>query len=263
MRLDQYLVICGLAESRTLAQKLITKGVVLIDGRVTTKGSTIVNPDSRPAIEVIARPAYVSRGGEKLAEALATFAVPPLTVVADIGASTGGFTDCLLQHGAEYVYAIDVGHDQLHRSLKDNQRVRSLEGTNIRHFSITALNPCPTLVVVDVSFISLSFVFQSLHLASYQGPVIALIKPQFELQPHDLDKHGLVRMPSQHLTALMNVQDAACQEGFSLTSLIHSPIRGEKSGNIEFLGYFTGSASALQLPRSTLEECVKIAHEVL
>lgn len=263
MRLDQYLVICGLAESRTLAQKLIDQGVVIVNGKQMTKSSFPVLPESHPHIEVTARPTYVSRGGEKLAHALSQFSVPPLGIVADIGASTGGFTDCLLQHGAQFVYAIDVGHDQLHPSLRTNQRVRSLEGVNIRHFNLSTLDPLPTFVVVDVSFISLHFVFESLRLAAYKGPVIALIKPQFELQPQDLDKHGVVRYPEQHLTALLHVQAAAHIEGYHLTQIIPSPIRGEKSGNIEFLGYFKVDESASQLPRRDLEECVKIAHEEL
>lgn len=260
MRLDQYLVLCGLVESRTLAQRLIEQGEVIVNGQVTTKSSVTIADHSRPVIEILKRPTYVSRGGEKLEAALAHFAVNPLTVVIDIGASTGGFTDCLLQHGAELVYAVDVGHDQLHPSLRQNQRVKSFEGANIRQFSIQTLTPPPQLATVDVSFISLRYVFQRLHEESQTIPVIALIKPQFELTPHALDKHGVVKYPKDHLTALTSVQQFAAEFGFILVDLIPSPIRGEKSGNIEFLGYFQPmNGSSLNL--SQLQECVKIAHK--
>jgi len=262
MRLDHYLVLCGLVESRTQAQRLIEQGEVVVNQSIVTKSSFSVDVHTRPSIEILKRPTYVSRGGEKLAAALAAFDVPSLTVVMDIGASTGGFTDCLLQHGAQFVYAIDVGHDQLHPSLRHHARVQSFEGSNIRQFSIQSLNPQPHFVTVDVSFISLRFVFQRLWEEHLLVPVIALIKPQFELTPAALDKHGVVKSHKDHEAALIKVQQSAAEFSFYLQDLIPSPIRGEKSGNIEFLGYFTSNQSR-QLDLLHMQECVKIAHKDL
>lgn len=263
MRLDHYLVTAGLVDSRTVAQRLIAAKEVLVNGRVITKPAFDVGDGGGLSIVVQTLPTYVSRGGEKLAAALNQFQITCLDEVLDIGASTGGFTDCALQHGALHVTAVDVGHDQLHARLRNDPHVTSIEGVNIREFDWSSLVTTPNLVTVDVSFISLGHVFAYLASQNYQSDIIALIKPQFELTPADLDKHGVVRSPEQHLQALLNVCTKANQNHFSLINLIYSPIRGEKSGNIEFLGHFIHTDTICSYPLKEMRECVTMAHKEL
>lgn len=263
MRLDQYLVVAGLVATRSIAQRLIDAGEVEIDGKKILKASFEVGEGNQHSIIVQTLPRYVSRGGEKLAAALTRFESVNVHEVLDIGASTGGFTDCALQYGAVHVTALDVGHDQLHPKLRNDPAVTVLEGVNIREFKWNTLIALPTLVTVDVSFISLGHVFTYLAAQDYEGDVIALIKPQFELTPSDLDKHGVVKLPTQHVQALLNVMGKAAQAGYSLIDLIYSPIRGEKSGNIEFLGHFKALSSPVSFPINKLQECVTMAHKEL
>jgi 23S rRNA (cytidine1920-2'-O)/16S rRNA (cytidine1409-2'-O)-methyltransferase len=236
-RLDVLLVERGLAESRARAQALIMAGEVQVDGVVVRRAGQPVAATA--AITVAAPPRYVSRGGEKLAHALATFAVDPSGLVcADIGASTGGFTDCLLQHGAARVYAIDVGYGQLHWSLRQDQRVVPVERTNIRY--LEGLPEPVALATIDVSFISLKLVLPAARrLLTPDGRVIALIKPQFEAGRGEVGKGGVVRDRATHRAVLLEIATAAPASGLAVQALTPSPLRGP-AGNVEFLALLTG-----------------------
>ncbi len=225
----------GLAESRSLAQRLIMAGQVRVEGQVALQPSLRIAGDSQVAVE--GRPAYVSRGGEKLAAALAAFGLEDLSSLecADIGASTGGFTDCLLQHGARHVFAVDVGFGELHWKLRGDPRVTVMERTNARYL---AGFPQPVdLVTVDASFISLRILLPVIRtwFGERPGCVVSLIKPQFEAGRRDAAKgEGVIRDPVVHRQVLAEVLDFALQEGFGVTGLIRSPLLGPK-GNVEFL----------------------------
>ncbi len=199
----------GLAPSRTRARALIEAGKVSIGGSVVRKPSDFV-PASAP-IEVEPDHPYVSRGGLKLEGALRDLRVNPQgLVVADVGASTGGFTDCLLRHGALRAYAIDVGHGQLHPSLAGDPRVRSMEGVNARHLEPCALPELVDLVVVDASFISLTKLLPAIAtLLHPEGQLLALVKPQFEVGPSDVGKRGVVSSDALRHAALGQVVAAA------------------------------------------------------
>lgn len=259
MRADLYLVQGGYAASRTLAQKLISDGAVTVDGRLIHKPSEdIPEGEHTVAVTATADTRYVGRGGLKLEAALKAF---PVTVkdciVADIGASTGGFTDCLLQNGAARVYAVDAGHGQLHPRLLADPRVRSAEGMNAR--SLTPDDLCRVEaawqathesassvpftgivdgIVMDVSFISQTLLHPALaSILRDGGFMIALIKPQFELTRAALNKQGVVKQEKDRRTAVDRVLASAAACGFEAVSVIPSPIEGG-DGNREFLGYF-------------------------
>ena len=242
VRLDVLLVERGLAESRAKAQALIMAGQVRVAGQTTLKPATAISPDS--VLTVDSGPRFVSRGGEKLDAALEAFAldVTGLTC-ADVGSSTGGFTDCLLQRGAGKVYAIDVGKGILHWKLRNDRRVVVMEETNARF--VESLQEQVSLVTVDASFISLKILLPVikkwiLHsplspLPTGEGEIIALIKPQFEAGKKDVSRgDGVIRDPEIHRQVLIEVLNYALQEGFALQGLIKSPLLGPK-GNAEFL----------------------------
>ena len=239
-RLDQALVARGLAASRTLAQRLVKAGEVEVDGRVETRPACRVAPHQ--SLHVRALPRYVSRGGEKLAAALARFALDPAGVHAlDAGASTGGFTDCLLQHGAASVHALDVGRAQLAAALRDDPRVVSLEGVDVRAWQAPRRF---ALVVADLSFISLRLVLPALERHGDDGARwVVLVKPQFEVGRERLPKDGLVKDPRDHEAALAAVLDAADAAGLLCLGLAPSPILGGE-GNREFLACFERCADA-------------------
>lgn len=232
VRLDELLVGRGLAESRSQAQRMILAGEVSVGDRVVDKaGQTLPeNADVRVATGM----RYVSRGGLKLEHALQAFAVDPTGwTCADIGASTGGFTDCLLQHGALKVYAIDVGYGQLAWSLRQDPRVVSMERVNAR--SLERLPEPIQLAVVDVSFIGLELVLPRVAaLLSSGGMVIALIKPQFQVGRGQVGKGGVVRDPALHRSAIESVLSAAPALDLAPVALARSPITGP-AGNVEFL----------------------------
>ncbi|NOX62454.1 MAG: TlyA family RNA methyltransferase [Chloroflexi bacterium] len=232
IRLDQLLVARGLCESREQAQRLIMSGNVLVHDRPLTKPGSRVSDDAE--VRLRARPQYVSRGGEKLAAALDAFAIEPKGwVCADIGASTGGFTDALLQRGAARVYAIDVGYGQLHWRLRQDPRVVVMERTNARH--LVALPDPIDLVTIDASFISLKLLLPAARrLLRPQGMIVALIKPQFEAGREQVGKGGVVRDPAVHRRVLKDMLSWTAEEGFSPQDLIPSPLLGPK-GNREFL----------------------------
>jgi 23S rRNA (cytidine1920-2'-O)/16S rRNA (cytidine1409-2'-O)-methyltransferase len=240
-RLDELMLARGLAGSRTQAQRLILAGQVRQGDRVLDKAGQLVSDDADLRVE--AGLPYVSRGGLKLAAALDAFAVDPAgCVCGDIGASTGGFTDCLLQRGAARVYAVDVGYGQLAWSLRQDPRVIAIERTNIRH--LTALPEPVALITVDVSFIGLSLVLPNLaKLLAPDGQIIALIKPQFEVGKGQVGKGGVVRDPKLHAAAIEQVLAAAVSVGLAPSGVIRSPITGP-AGNVEFLAWLTRGAEA-------------------
>jgi 23S rRNA (cytidine1920-2'-O)/16S rRNA (cytidine1409-2'-O)-methyltransferase len=249
VRLDVLLVERGLAESREKAQALIRAGKVLVrDRRADKPGHSY---DSDAELRVQSGLQYVSRGGLKLVAALDEFQVDVEgAVVADIGASTGGFTDCVLQRGASRVYAIDVGYGQLAWKLRNDPRVVVLERTNIRH--VTELPELVDLVTVDVSFIGLELVLPvALHLLRPDGNALVLIKPQFEAGRRQVGKGGVVRDPAVHREVLSRILAWCTAHHLAICGLIPSPIRGP-SGNVEFLLYLATDVQRQQESSDTL-----------
>ncbi|MBK7749902.1 MAG: TlyA family RNA methyltransferase [Candidatus Obscuribacter sp.] len=260
-RLDQILLDRGLFPSRETARTAIIDGGVIVNGEKITKAGYAVRIDAQ--IEVLERfkkAPYVSRGGLKLARALEYFKVPVQDKVAiDVGASTGGFTDCLLQNGAAFVYAVDVGYGQIDWSLRTNDKVRVIERTNIRNLTSAALlsepqDQPPSLAVMDCSFISvIKTVPPTIALMTPDLEMVILIKPQFEAGRGKVGKGGVVREPALHLELLQETIAALLQiEPLKLKGLTYSPIKGP-SGNIEYLLYLTSkSTEAIDL-----EETIK------
>lgn len=245
VRLDVLLVERGLAESRAKAQAMIMAGQVRVADQVALKPATTVSADARLTVD--SGPRFVSRGGEKLDTALESLAIDVTALTcADVGASTGGFTDCLLQRGAAKVYAIDVGKGILHWKLRNDPRVVVMEETNARF--VEALPEPVGLVTVDASFISLKIILPVVKqwlfpLSSFEAgkrkeersEVIALIKPQFEAGKKDVARgDGVIRDPEIHKQVLLDILNFAQQEGFEIRGLIKSPLLGPK-GNVEFL----------------------------
>jgi len=240
--LDVLLVERGLAESRAKAHALIMAGQVRVADQVALKPATAVQADSKLTVDT--GPRFVSRGGEKLDAALETFGIDVTGFVcADVGSSTGGFTDCMLQHGAVKVYAIDVGKGILHWKLRNDKRVVVMEETNARY--VESLPERVDLVTVDASFISLKILLPVVRkwvrpsppapLPERERGVIALIKPQFEAGKKDVARgDGVIRDPEIHKQVLLDVLNFAQQEGFNIRGLIKSPLLGPK-GNVEFL----------------------------
>jgi 23S rRNA (cytidine1920-2'-O)/16S rRNA (cytidine1409-2'-O)-methyltransferase len=239
-RLDVLMVELGLCHSRTQAQRLIMAGEVRVDEQIVSKPGTQVS--TQAAIAVAQRLPFVSRGGLKLKAALEAFAAPvEHQVIADVGASTGGFTDCLLQRGAQRVYAIDVGYGQLAWSLRNDERVVVMERTNARH--LRELPEPIHLATVDVSFISLTLILPRIRdWLVPDGSVIALIKPQFEAGRAQVGKGGVVRDPAIHRLVLQRILTWAGQNGLPPHDLIRSPIKGP-AGNVEFLAWMHKSDS--------------------
>jgi len=233
-RLDLLLVARGLAASREQAQRLIMAGAVEVDGVRQEKPGRAVSHNARIAVRA-ALP-YVSRGGLKLAAALDAFAFDVTGLIAvDVGASTGGFTDCLLQRGAARVYAIDVGYGQLAWKLQSDPRVVVLDRTNVRHLEALPDGVRADLAVIDASFISLALVLPAtLRLIQPDGQVIALIKPQFEAGAEQVGRGGVVRDPKVHRRVLVDTCALAASLGLTVAGLTVSPAPGP-AGNIEFL----------------------------
>ncbi len=238
-RLDILLVEQGLIESRQKAQATIMSGLVYVNGQKVDKAG---NPtDENASIEVRGKALkYVSRGGLKLEKAMDTFPIDlSEKISADIGASTGGFTDCMLQNGAKKVYAVDVGYGQLAWSLRNDPRVVCLERTNARYLTHEQIPDMLDFASIDVSFISLKLILPALRtLMTENGQVACLVKPQFEAGREKVGKKGVVRDPAVHLEVLENFLDHAAQADFHVAGLTYSPIRGPE-GNIEYLGFLT------------------------
>ncbi|MBW2504195.1 MAG: TlyA family RNA methyltransferase [Deltaproteobacteria bacterium] len=234
-RLDKLLVTRGLAGSRERARALIMSGTVVVNDHTVDKAGTLVACDADVRLKGTDLP-YVSRGGLKLAKALSVFDVDVKHRIAiDVGASTGGFTDCLLQHGAARVFAIDVGYGQLAWTLREDPRVVSLERTNIKDLKPDQLSEKPDLAVVDVSFISLEKVLPSvLILLADRADILGLIKPQFEVGRGQVGKGGVVRDPLMHENVTQRISDFAEELSCEVCGIVESPVLGPK-GNREFL----------------------------
>ena len=238
-RLDVLLFKRGLAESREKAKAILMSGIVYVDGNKEDKPGSFF-PES-VEIEVRGKTLpYVSRGGLKLEKAMETFPVSPKGCVCmDVGASTGGFTDCMLKNGAVKVYAVDVGYGQLAWKLRNDPRVVVMEKTNIRYVTPEDIEEAPELVSCDVSFISLSKVLLPVHALMKEGGVmICLIKPQFEAGPDKVGKKGVVRDRAVHCQVIRDVTAFAAGHGFFPRGLTFSPVKGPE-GNIEYLLYMT------------------------
>ncbi len=255
VRLDVLLVERKLAPSREVARRLIMAGAVRVAGQVRDKPGGRVPRNAELTVQQ--GPRFVSRGGEKLAAALETF---PVTVTgrvcADVGASTGGFTDCLLQHGAARVYALDVGYGQIAYRLRRDPRVVVMERTNARY--VEALPEPIQLLVADVSFISLRYLFPVFGgwLAD-RADVISLIKPQFEAGREYVGKGGVVRDPAVHRRVLEEVLGAAQVEGYGVCGLISSPLKGP-AGNVEFLAWLKWREECTENLSFWVDEALKI-----
>jgi len=235
-RLDLALVERGLCATREKAQREIMAGQVLVDGLKADKPGTKVLAGQ--IVELTARERFVGRGGLKIEAALEAFSVDPSgRICADIGASTGGFTDCLLQRGAALVHAIDVGHGQLDWRIRQDPRVRVREGLNARYLTGEDLTPAPSLVVADVSFISLTLIFPPIFaLLPTEAEMVVLIKPQFELGRDEVGRGGIVRDEESRLAAVEKIRRFIESSGHQWCGLIPSPITG-RDGNVEFLAH--------------------------
>lgn len=262
-RLDVALVARGLAETRAKAQASIMSGIVYVNGQKVDKAGTPVAADA--VLEVRGHTLrYVSRGGLKLEKAMAAFPIA-LTdcICADIGASTGGFTDCMLQNGAVKVYAVDVGYGQLAWSLRTDERVVNMERTNIRNVKPEDLSEPVAFFSVDVSFISLKHIFPVADAITTPDAVgVCLVKPQFEAGREKVGKKGVVREPATHREVLEMAQGYAMANHFTPAGLDFSPIKGPE-GNIEFLMYVQHCENPQPLPEGLIEQTVAKAHETL
>jgi 23S rRNA (cytidine1920-2'-O)/16S rRNA (cytidine1409-2'-O)-methyltransferase len=239
IRLDQLLVERGLAESREKAKRLILAGQVLVDGHASPKPGHPIAPDHMITLKEAER--FVSRGGEKLEGAMKAFKLDLTNKVClDIGSSTGGFTDCMLQHGAEKVYAVDVGKGQLHWKLREDDRVIVMESVNARYLTAEDIPESADFVSIDTSFISLTKILPAVkQLLRPGGEIVSLIKPQFEAGKKAVDKgRGVITDPEIHEEVISKIRKFGTEElGFTWLSLATSPIKGPK-GNIEFLAHW-------------------------
>jgi len=232
-RLDKVIKRRRLIRSRSRAQRMIQAGRVKVDGRIVDRPGHPIDPEAE--IEILAFESYVSRGGEKLEAALDRFRIDPRgKVCLDVGASTGGFTDCLLQRKAAKVYAIDVGHDQLHPSLRRDPRVVVREGLNARYLEPEDVGEPIDLAVIDVSFVSLKLVLPALtDIADEHAEIVALVKPQFEVGAEKLPRDGVVKSEADRQAALQDLRTfIEAETPWSVVNEMPSPIRGEK-GNVE------------------------------
>lgn len=234
-RLDAYLVEAGLIKSRERAKALIKSGGVKVGGRVITKPAFAVGETDEVECSEDTL-SFVGRGGEKLEHAFEVFGLDVQGLCcADIGASTGGFTECLLRHGARRVYAVDVGHGQLDEGLRSDPRVRDMEGINARYMTPVLFEEMPTFICGDLSFISLRLVISAMiECLCEGGELVLLIKPQFEAGRAALNKKGIVKDPKEHIRVIMELTELFTQSGLTVLGLAYSGIRGS-DGNIEYL----------------------------
>ena len=259
-RLDRLLVEKGLAESRERAKYAIASGIVYVDGRRAEKpGATYFE---NATVEIRGETLrYVSRGGLKLEKALEVFSLDLSGVIAiDVGASTGGFTDCMLQNGAEHVYSVDVGRDQLAAKLRSDPRVTVMEDTDIRKVLPEQFEKRPGFATIDVSFISLSLILpQVSSILTGDGCAVALVKPQFEAGRERVGKNGIVRKPEIHVDVLRAFTQNAESAGFAVAGLDYSPVTGG-DGNIEYIAMLTKSGGSRTVD---IIETVRLAHASL
>ena len=247
-RLDQLVFEKGLTDSRERARTSIMAGLVFVNGKKETKPGSFVDPDAEVELRG-ERLRYVSRGGLKLEKALKVFPIDVKgAVCVDCGASTGGFTDVLLQNGAEKVYAIDVGYGQLAWSLRQDPRVVCMERTNIRYVTPVDIGQQADIAVADLSFISLRLILGPVReLLKPDGQLVCLVKPQFEAGKEKVGKKGVVRDPAVHREVLENFLTFSREAGFGLRGLDYSPIRGPE-GNIEYLAWLLKDGESIATP---------------
>jgi 23S rRNA (cytidine1920-2'-O)/16S rRNA (cytidine1409-2'-O)-methyltransferase len=263
IRLDVLLHLKEHYDSREKARRAIMAGNVMVDGELVDKAGTKVALTAH--IQVKAKDPYVSRGGFKLEKALSSFDLELVDLVCmDIGASTGGFTDCMLQSGARRVYAIDVGYGQLDWRLRNDPRVVVMERTNFRILDTSLIEDVINFFSVDVSFISLKHIFPNvLLLSNPESILVTLIKPQFEAGRHQVGKHGLVKDPKIHLDVIQRVAHFAQDNAFKLVNLSYSPIRGAK-GNIEYIACFSREDSSSKMIGITeMQQVINLAFDEL
>ena len=263
IRLDQYLVQHGLIQSRERAKAMIMAGVVYVNGQKADKAGDMVKEDA--VVEVRGHDiGYVSRGGLKLEKAMQVFPLSPRgKVCMDIGASTGGFTDCMLQNGAAKVYAVDVGYGQLAWSLRTDPRVVNMERTNIRNVTPDQLDDPIAFFSVDVSFISLHHIFPVARAVTTPDAVgVCLVKPQFEAGREKVGKNGVVRDPATHREVLLRAMGYAVDNGFGVRGLDFSPVKGPE-GNIEYLMFVEKSAEPVTLGEEAAAAVVAASHQAL
>ena len=262
-RLDVLLVKRGLAETREKAKTTLMAGLVLVNGQKIDKAGTMVKEDAELRVLGDALP-YVSRGGLKLEKAMETFGISMEgKVAADIGASTGGFTDCALQRGAAKVFAIDVGYGQLAWKLRSDPRVVNMERTNIRYVRPEDIGELLDFASIDVAFISLTKVLEPAKaLLKDTGEIVALIKPQFEAGRGNVGKKGVVRDPEVHCSVIRAVITYSREIGFFPVGLTFSPIKGPE-GNIEYLVHLVQSGESSALTEEKIDEIVDEAHKEL
>lgn len=264
IRLDVYLTEKGLTTSRERAKALIMAGQVYIKNQKCDKAGTMLD-ENETEVEVRGEQLkYVSRGGLKLEKAMQEFPITLLgKVTMDIGASTGGFTDCMLQNGAKKVYAVDVGYGQFAWKLRSDERVVNMERTNIRYVTPDDIGEPIDFASIDVSFISLKLVLPAAYnLLSPDGEIVALIKPQFEAGKGQVGKKGVVRDKNIHFDVIRGVLDFATDNGFKLLGLSFSPIKGPE-GNIEYLAYIKKSDETERITDEEILAIVEKSHENL
>lgn len=262
-RLDAYLVDNGLAGSRERAKTLIMSGIVFVDGQRIDKAGTVIS--EKAVVEVRGNDLkYVSRGGLKLEKAMQTFPILLNNKICmDIGASTGGFTDCMLQNGAAKVYAVDVGYGQLAWKLRCDERVINLERTNIRYITKEQVPDLIDFASVDVSFISLKLVLPAVKdFLSENAEMVCLIKPQFEAGRENVGKKGVVRDAKVHIDVVKMIVDFAISIEFDVKGLTFSPVKGPE-GNIEYLIYLQKGTGKLEIEENSAELIVNESHLLL
>lgn len=262
-RLDKFLYVHGYVESREKAKKLIISNCIYVDTILTNKPSAMVLSGSC-SISIINNDInYVGRGASKLEKALNVFNIlTNQTVAIDVGASTGGFTDYLLQHGAKKVYAIDVGHDQLHDKLKMDKRVINIENTNFRYINTEIFVECVDIIVVDVSFISLKLILPKIvEISNEHTNIVVLIKPQFEAGKSNIGKNGVVKDKKIHLGVLNNFKDYCLSNDLYIENITFSPIKGG-NGNIEYLAHLKKGKTE-KYKSETFKSLIKEAFDLL
>ena len=264
IRLDVYLTEKGMVQSRERAKALIMAGQVYIKNQKCDKAGTMLD-ENEPDVEIKGdQLKYVSRGGLKLEKAIQEF---PITlqgkVTMDIGASTGGFTDCMLQNGARKVFAVDVGYGQFAWKLRSDERVVNMERTNIRYVTPKDIGEPIDFASIDVSFISIKLVLPVAYkLLAEDGEIVALIKPQFEAGKEKVGKKGVVRDKNVHFEVIRNILDFASDNGFKILGLSYSPIKGPE-GNIEYLAYLRKCDKAIKVSDDEILIIVDKSHSTL
>lgn len=262
IRLDNLIVQKGITESREKAKALIMEGKIYIDNQKCDKAGMMLDPE-KVQIELRGEKLkYVSRGGLKLEKAMSEFPISLQDKVCmDIGASTGGFTDCMLQNGAKKVFAVDVGYGQFAWKLRNDARVVNMERTNIRYVTEEQIDEKLDFASVDVSFISLRLVLPvAKSLLKENGEIVALIKPQFEAGREQVGKKGVVKDPSVHFSVVQSIADFSCEIGFSVEGISFSPIKGPE-GNIEYLIHLKNSADKKTVTTEKIQQLINESHD--